>query len=269
MCRRSGRRHLLGPREWAADRVDGLVARYRDDDPVAAWADLCAVIGPAPSQALEPEAAEAFARTAMAILEIACDRIRTNIELIQEQIEAHGFDPVGADGPCGPDDVEMMERTEELAGDLPATLTSYWMHVGPVNLQSRRFVHERRPPPMRNDLPPADLIAADPLWIYGPDAALEEAEWWADEGHVDSDVCRVPISPDRLHKMNVAEGEPYTIVLPSVSIDGIIEGTDRGPIPLMEHLRHVILAGRGFPALVADSPWHAVLDELDEQLVPF
>ena len=126
---------------------------------------------------------------------------------------------------------------EREAGEIPAALKLFWLHVGSVDLFGEH-------PEWKGAEYP------DPLVVFPPSVALAELDDFLQEGER---ILRIPIAPDYFHKANVSGGPPYNIYVPAESDDPPLHD-ERHEVSFLTYLA-VALEGAGFPGLEA-SPGH-------------
>jgi hypothetical protein len=155
-------------------------------------------------------------------------RVRRNAARLVDTLVANGW-PIRTQEamPGVPSDTESRIReVEELSGrPIPAAVKEFWRTLGSVVLV-----------PANADLPrarPSRLTMLDPLEVESLSVVWSEVENWRDvasEVHPEiAGPIEVPISRDHLHKANYSGGAPYSIWLPSESVD-----------PLVRHEAHVL-----------------------------
>jgi hypothetical protein len=195
-----------------------LLARYEAGEHRQVWRELADAD---PLDLAWREEAERVAVVTMA-------RVRRNAARLVDTLVANGW-PIRTQEamPGVPSDTESRIReVEELSGrPIPAAVKEFWRAVGSVVLV-----------PANADLPrarPSRLTILDPLEVESLSVVWSEVESWraaASEVHPEiAGPIEVPISGDHLHKANYSGGAPYSIWLPSESVD-----------PLVRHEAHAL-----------------------------
>ena len=188
-----------------------LLARYEAGEHRQVWRELAAAD---PRDLAWREEADLVAVTTMA-------HVRRNAERLVAALIANGW-PVRSEValPGVPGDTELrLRQLEEMSGSpVPSALKAFWRTVGSINLV-----------PANAELPhglPSRLIMLDPLEVESLSEVWSAVEEWRDEANeVHPEIAgpiEVPISADHLHKANISGGAPYSIWLPSESVDPIV-----------------------------------------------
>lgn len=186
---------------------------------------------------------------ALAIVDETMRRVGHNIESLIDRLNAlhyqFGYYPDGTPferypGPLippAPDIHNQIAQIEAQIGPLPLALRRFWEIVGEVNLIGTH---------------PAWPRYADPVVMFSPSYVLTEfAEWQAlcEEEGVDAvGPFAVSLAPDELHKDNVSGGGPYRMLVPNLSVDGILIG-EQHQTTLVNYFRLSFQAG-GFPGVL-------------------
>lgn len=199
----------------------------------------------------------------LAVVHETMSRVRRNVELLVERLQAAGYefvDPAWDDGaaprtpwiPPDADSPAFAEWLGTLVGGLPASVVAWITQVGDVNLVGN---HPDWPEP---DEQTDALVVEFELKAYldrgqGYDdpRAYFEGElngWAADVAEFGAQAIgpfTLTFAPDSYHKINVSGGESYGIYVPAASADGVcrIEGRD---ILFIDYLRECFRCG-GFP----------------------
>jgi hypothetical protein len=199
---------------------------------------------------------------AVAVAEVAMERVAYNCELIAHRLAARGYafsvycdanDDGGEQPPIVPFNsisAEALHRLKSMVGALPITLVAFWKRVGSVALTGTH-----------PDFP--DML--DPLVVYPVEIILEE---FADLECEDDGRFHVALSPDDYHKDNISGGMPYSVALPRSGFDFrlLYEARDTD---FIDYLRDVILSRGGFGALDPRSRIGVPVAELTAELLPF
>ncbi len=198
-------------------------------------------------------------------------RVRMNIEQVTARLAALGYQfgiyPDGQtqvpyyDQPYHPPAGRIAEEIRDFerfkgVGKIPLSIKMFWEIVGDVNWMG--FF-------------PYWPEYSDPLVVYPIEAAREDYEDWlfmVNEGEMDVGPFGIAFAPDFYHKENVSGAEPYEIILPNGSIDGVVE-YEIHKTTFVNYLRICFDQG-GFPGINhADGNVTKILDQLKEGLVPF
>jgi len=188
-----------------------MLARYTAGEYRQVWRELAAAD---PLDGAWREEADLVAAAVMV-------RVRRNAERLVAVLVAKGW-PLRVEValPGLPDDTDLrLRELEELSGSpVPSALKAFWRTVGSINLV-----------PANAELPPSlppRLIILDPLEVESLSAVWSEVDEWRERA---SDVhpeiagpIEVPIAPDHLHKADISGGAPYSIWVPSESVDPIV-----------------------------------------------
>ena len=142
-----------------------------------------------------------------------------------------------------------IELVERIVGPIPLALVHFYRVVGSINLTG-----------FHPDWHGCDY--PDPLLVYPIDAAVAEAEqyaelkdpkaeYWAS----DSGVFRAPLAPDAIHKAGFSGGMWYGVEIPNASADPVVL-EEPNALPFTDYLQFALSWG-GFPGLatVATHTW--------------
>ena len=204
----------------------------------------------------------------LAVVDETMQRVRHNIEILIDRLTGlhyqFGCYPDGTPleaypGPFIPpasDIHHTIAQIEAHIGPLPLTLRRFWEIVGEVNLIGTH---------------PAWPEYADPLVVYSPSYVLEEyAEWQelcAEEGPDAVGPFAVSLAPDYLHKENISGGGPYRMLVPNLSVDGILIG-EQHQTTLVNYFRLCFQAGGFSGILHTTGPIPAIFQDLAQGLLP-
>lgn len=168
--------------------------------------------------------------------------IGEDLSRLVERLQAMGFvfeRPDQVLPGVSPDAAEAIARIEAAVGPIPASVKTFWLEIGSVDLCGHH-------PLWRGCEYP------DPLVVFPPTVALYELdEYLAEKEDRDASGCpfTLVIAPDPLHKANVSGGSPYEVAMPAASDDPLLENEAHG-VTFMQHLALSLRWG-GFPGLEA------------------
>lgn len=189
---------------------------------------------------------------AQAVCDAMARRARHNVELIVARLTEQGFrfhsndrrqEPEVPHAPPGDEAEAVLGWLEAEFDAVPPALRSWLQIVGDVWLVG---THPDWP----------DAAGADPLVIEAegsryPDASIvdyfdDELDGWREWAEQDEDATAfvLPLAPDRLHKDDTSGGEPYGLILPATTVDGLFEGETT--VPFVDYLDRAFRHG-GFP----------------------
>ena len=161
--------------------------------------------------------------------------------------------------PPGPTAAREVAQFEKQFGALPLSLRAFYEVVGEVNLMGRHPAID----------PPNNPIAPDPLVVHGLDEGMvldeDDSE---DQDDEDTERSRsLVIAPDDLHKANVSGGDPYTMTIPDLRVDGELLDERHG-LFFVDYLRLAFRFG-GFPGYEGMSAPPAQVGTLADRLKEF
>lgn len=247
---------------WFALTIEvmgGFLRRYEAGDCERVWSELCA---------LEPPSDAARLEEADAVVCLAMDRVRTNLELLHGRLQDLGFRfglyPDGTAVPgfdqalyndMGPQR-RLVEKLEQTLGPLPLSLRCFGEIAGSVNFIG---CHGQL-----NGM-------LDPLVVEFYEEQLDEYAQWKEDalenGEDEVEPFILPLSPDDLHKDNVSGASPCGMVVPATAVDAIWEPSG---LLFMDYLRDVILRGGGFAGHREATPEaRHLIGRLTQGLQPF
>lgn len=192
-----------------------LLERYQAGDRIGVWNDLRALD--------ELVRTKEYEADALAVARATMERARHNVLTIIERLKQLNFE--FAHQPHTK--TTGYQKVEKKLGPLPMSLKAWWEIVGAVNLMGS------------HDLLCGSVGLSDPLWIYPPEATLE-----------DNEESECILAPDRYHKHGYSGGAPYAIGMPSPTADALVL-YEPNEVQFVDYLRLCFRYG-GFPGLQDD-----------------
>jgi len=241
-----------------------FLARYEAGEYEAVWRELSA-LGPLEDGPLR--------REAEAVAEATMYRVRSNVDLVTEQLAEAGYPFDSFAPPWTPptEDVEQDIRKIETAsgGPVPISLRAFWKIVGEVHWKHSEEPFENRP--WGQDFP---LEEADPLCISSAGNSFWSVEEWLTGPEKQHPEVKGPLllelAADYLHKANISGGAPYAIELPNRCMDGMFEREEHDLL-FIDYLRLCFHHG-GFSRIgemKMSERARQFIDRLRRDLVPF
>ncbi len=230
------------------------LARYQSGEREQVWAELTALGQQVRQEHILPDA--------LAVSYETMRRVKHNAEAIAARLKSiryrFDYDPEDERSyafdapyyPPSPNAIEQVAELESLAGPLPLSLRAWYEIGGSINFLGS------------HDLWPDAYT--DPLVIYPVEVTLTEYSDWqemvADEGLEEVGPFSIPIAPDFYHKNDTSGGGPYSIEMPSLSADAMLNEWHEANF--VEYLRECFRWG-GFPGFDIRhpmNPQHLVAD---------
>ena len=236
-----------------------FLRHYEAGDSESVWSELCA---------LEIQGDPARMEEADAVVRLAMERVRANLELLHGRLQELGYRfglyPDGTPVPgfdqalyndMGPQR-RLMEKFQEALGPLPLSLRLFGEMAGSVNFIG---CHGQL-----NGM-------LDPLVVEFYEEQLDDYAQWKEEvqenGEDAMEPFRLPLSPDDLHKDNVSGASPCGMVVPAAAVDAIWEPSG---LLFVDYLRDAILRGGGFAGYREATPEaRCLIERLIRGLQPF
>ena len=173
---------------------------------------------------------------AIIILEQTMKKVKRNIIIIRERLLELGFifeEKYPESMPIFRDPADnvsiVLDEIESLVGVIPLSLRYFYTIVGTVNFMG---YHPNWP-----------NYYSDPLVVHSPDIALEWWKWnYANEPENSTEII---VAPDQFHKAGHSGTGTYTMKVPNLSFDGILEGESHN-VSFIHYLQMCFKWG-GFP----------------------
>ncbi len=185
------------------------------------------------------------AADALAVAYATMDRAARNINLLVDRLNMlhYEFANPAWEKPS-PDSRKEWREVDRRLGTIPLSLRAWWDLVGSVDFTGDHRLLSNR---VNMSSPSLGTLLTDPLVVYGPATTLSEAEMF--EGEPDYNPECV-LAPDRYHKHEISGGAPYSICLPCVAADAIVQN-EPNEVYFVDYLRQCFRYG-GFPGFGDD-----------------
>lgn len=180
---------------------------------------------------------------AQAVAAVTMRRARDGVEQLVELLTADGyvFRSQRPFAPAGAGVRDELDQLEAVVGAIPLSLRAWLEQVGSVNLVGEH-------PGWDFEFTDALVVQVEPEQIL-----LAHADWEADRGTpFDTGDFRLDFAADFYHKTDVSGGEPRSLVVPNLAVDGEVEG-ERPAGMFLDHLR-TAFAWAGFPGWDGPDP---------------
>jgi hypothetical protein len=203
-----------------------------------------------------------FREEALEVATATMRRVAYNADLLADRLRARGWKAFMAEHtdlrtPPSPGDEVTFARIAETTGaPIPPSLLAFWKTVGGINWVWDYETDFDAPDlglsfPLDDMDPPGDftLVEMDPLCV-DPPVGYPHKGWASQKLEPDRDLVEpfeIVLAADYLHKADVSGGPPYTIHIPFLGADPLVQD-ERHRLPFVDYLR-LAFAWAGFPGL--------------------
>jgi hypothetical protein len=202
---------------------------------------------------------------ALAVARETMRRVRANIEVLLQRLDAAGYVFADApvprwEGPCA-DALAQIHALEALVGPIPLSIRACYEMIGTVNFMGHHPALEPRADDRWDALP-------DPLVIFPLHSVIADCRERMEDPEWDHDVpLDLPLAPDILHKANISGGGPYGVYVPDAAADAPLQ-KEWHATSFVNYLRLCVRWG-GFPGLERYAhPPMELLQHLTDGLLP-